>query len=781
MYQVFRSKIAKLLIMAILSFPQFLKAQWPVNAASNLAICTASNEQTVPKIAATSDGGCFIAWYDHRRTNYDVYIQYLNNAGIPQLGVNGLLVSSHTQETWITDWDMTVDQGDNAILAINDIRSGGDWDIYGYSISTTGTFNWGADGKALSDNTWFEPTPRVITASDGNIYFTWQQESDAGYVVNVRKVSPDGVDLWNPVMITLTSNFGLSIPRLAPTNDGGFLLQYLVAQSGGFPTPNHLYIQRYNADGMAQWQAAGVGLNTAGGFGFAPLPNLVSDGNDGAISYWYDSRTMQNHVYVQRIDSSGTVLWTSNGILASTATELQTSPALAFIPSTGNTFVFYQTSNTGQTASGVGAQMFNAEGVRQWSDDGIALVALSNQQQYLLQAAPQPDGSAVVVYLEYLAGSAINSNLKAIKVNTAGTTVWGQIATVMASTASQKGHLAATHREDGMVVAAWHDDRNGTPDIYVQNINPDGSFGAPVTPLPAIIITSPDSGSVFHRLPIAFEVEVSDFAIAPENSGDGLMEVQVFDAANESLILSSFLDSLALFNLTTDDLSHGGDYKFKVRLADYDSSALMPEVADSIDFTYIPPTISITAPEDSAASCNGFLPYAVNVTDFEVGPDTGHIKVSFAGQPVDTLVSTDGDSILVEFADGWQTLVLSLQNADGSDFLPYTADSIHVFIFICDEIAQETGLPQRFELYPTYPNPFNPSTTIQYRLPHTSRIELTVFDMRGRQVAVLQSGIETAGLHQINWQSDHLASGVYLLRLSAKSGNVATQKIVKLK
>ncbi|HCW75783.1 MAG TPA: hypothetical protein DHU63_04505 [Candidatus Marinimicrobia bacterium] len=769
-----------LLAIAIFNLPQILQAQWPANPANNLAICTSNGEQTVPKVAATSDGGCFVAWYDHRGTNYDVYIQYLDPAGVPQLGNNGLLVSNHTQDTWITDWDMTVDLNDNAIFAVNDIRAGGDWDIYGYSVSTDGTFNWGIDGITLSNNAYFEPTPQVMTANDGNIYFAWQQETDDGYVINVYKVSPAGQDMWMPATITLSSEFGLSIPRLAPTNDGGFLLQYLVAQGGGFPTPNHLYIQRFNASGIAQWETAGVGLNVAGGFGFAPLPNLVSDGNNGAVSFWYDSRTMQNHVYLERINGLGNVSWTRDGVLASTANELQTSPAIAFNPATGNTTVFYQTSNTGQTASGLGAQLFNAAGERQWTDNGIALVPLSTQQQYLLQAFPQSDGTAVVVYLEYVAGSAVNALLKAIKLDDQGNMVWGPTATVLASTPSSKGHLAASVRPNGTVVAAWHDDRNGNPDIFIQNVNPDGSFGQPTVLNPSLVITSPSDSTIIHSLPLDVQFNVSGFAVAPAGSGDGMIHVEVTDQTVDAVVMTTWLDSLMPVTILPEILQFEGPYKVRAMLTGYDSLAIDPVVADSINFTYQPPTLTITSPADSSYLPNGFVPYPFSVTDFPLGPDSGRVLVELDNVLVDTLFNASGDSVMIE-GDGVHTLKLTLQNADGSTFSPTVRDSVNFQTFIWDDLQPEAVISQVFALLPTYPNPFNPSTTIRYNLGENDQIRLVIFDLKGRQVTVLWDGSDLAGEHSLTWNSNDVASGIYLLRLETRQGYTATQKLVKLK
>ena len=72
-----------------------------------------------------------------------------------------------------------------------------------------------------------------------------------------------------------------------------------------------------------------------------------------------------------------------------------------------------------------------------------------------------------------------------------------------------------------------------------------------------------------------------------------------------------------------------------------------------------------------------------------------------------------------------------------------------------------------FTLHAPYPNPFNPATTISYNLPEASFVELTVFDIRGREVAKLAEGWTTAGSHQILFNAENLASGVYFYRLNA--------------
>ena len=126
-------------------------AQWPTQADQNLLICDRTGEQTLPKIRATSDGGCYVVWYDHASGNYDVYLQRLDGNGVIQWQDQryfGFPIIRRTVGSPIGD--MTVDLEDHCIIAVNDVRAGTDWDIYGYRISPAGEFVWGDDGIAIS-------------------------------------------------------------------------------------------------------------------------------------------------------------------------------------------------------------------------------------------------------------------------------------------------------------------------------------------------------------------------------------------------------------------------------------------------------------------------------------------------------------------------------------------------------------------------------------------------------------------------------------------------------
>jgi len=504
---------------------------WPDDPLLNLAICTHAGEQTVPKIAATSDGGCYVGWHDNMSGNYDIYLQRLNGDGVPQWAENGLLISNHPQESWITDWDLTVDGEDHCVIAINDIRTGGDWDIYGYRISPAGQFVWGADGIVISDNANFEAEPRVIATSGGSVVFAWMEESGAGYVANLRKVTAAGADVWTPHTITLTGAYGITVPRIAPCENDGVILQYLVPQASGMYAPRYIYAQKYDSLGRPEWTAGGVLISNAGGISSWMKPNLIADGAGGMYSFWYDTHDQnRHHVYVQHVNAAGAVQWTQNGVQTSLSTsELQMSHTVAPLADAGGVIVFYQVTNLGQTEDGLGGQRISAAGERLWGANGINFRPLGSPQTVGASVLPQEDG-AILVFNEYISVGGNDKKIRALRVDLTGSPVWEGTFRELSTVQSDKLGLVADVNSFNQVLAVWRDDRSDAGNIYLQNVNPDGTLGdfIPSNP-PSIVITAPPDSFTWYSndtFRIVLRYDIENFVVAPAG-GDGLVRVNV--------------------------------------------------------------------------------------------------------------------------------------------------------------------------------------------------------------------------------------------------------------
>jgi len=99
-------------------------------------------------------------------------------------------------------------------------------------------------------------------------------------------------------------------------------------------------------------------------------------------------------------------------------------------------------------------------------------------------------------------------------------------------------------------------------------------------------------------------------------------------------------------------------------------------------------------------------------------------------------------------------------------------------------IIDET-LPITYNLYNAYPNPFNPVTTLRYELPETGLVNITIYDMLGRQVKILINQNQDAGYRSVVWNATNdygtpVSAGIYLYQIQAGE-YISTKKMVLLK
>ncbi|HLW10816.1 MAG TPA: T9SS type A sorting domain-containing protein, partial [Fermentimonas sp.] len=92
--------------------------------------------------------------------------------------------------------------------------------------------------------------------------------------------------------------------------------------------------------------------------------------------------------------------------------------------------------------------------------------------------------------------------------------------------------------------------------------------------------------------------------------------------------------------------------------------------------------------------------------------------------------------------------------------------------------------PNQMILSQNYPNPFNPATTIKFQLQEPGQVSLKVYNMLGREIAVLVNGMKTAGAHEIVFDANsigsELSSGVYMYQLQTER-SVINKKMTLIK
>jgi len=505
--------LSTVLLVAIYS--QTVKSQWSNNPDVNLTVCDTNGEQALAKIGSTSDGGCYISWFDTRSGSYNVYLQRLDPSGNKLWAPNGLLVSNNPQDTWITDYDLLVDDNDNAIITFSDIRNSGNLNPFVYAISPAGDFLWGANGIDLNPTTDFQADPKLAKTDDGNIVVAWIISSTRSQV-GLQKISPTGVKLWgtNPIILQSATE-GYNYPDVV-TSDSGGVIVFHTATTGSFPAQTvKLRAKKITSAGTISWN---VNVQDLGKIAAFTDPEVYSDNNNGGFISWHDDRDNNNlqSAFVQRVSSSGSVYFPVNGSEASLKTSRHKfNPVVAFDSATNETYVFWMETEPDQNQNGISGQKLSSNGTRQWTDDAKIFKDLSAPFTTSISYLTSEMGNDRA-YLYYLEGSASGTNdkVEGFACNSNGDFVWTGNFTILSSPTSDKLQLVSTVDVFKNCKLAWGDNRNDAGGIYAQDINPDGQLGNSIVPVELVSFTANISNnSVTLNWITASELNNSGFEI----------------------------------------------------------------------------------------------------------------------------------------------------------------------------------------------------------------------------------------------------------------------------
>ena len=254
--------------------------------------------------------------------------------------------------------------------------------------------------------------------------------------------------------------------------------------------------------------------------------------------------------------------------------------------------------------------------------------------------------------------------------------------------------------------------------------------------------------------------------VVPEDIGEGFFSFYLEGILGDSVshdLLTSFPFTTAgpivfdVITSTNDDYPNPDQaYMFNISLMNLSDEIAIPDVAaqitsgyDEINVTTNPASFGTIPAGGSATNLPGRF-FGVTITEFEL------LEVSH------------------------YTLGLEIQ----SEGIHYWSDSLEIVLYPVG-IDECSLAPVSFKLNQNYPNPFNPITTISYDLPEQSKVSLTVYDVRGQEIIMLQNGVNLPGNYDVQWngldQSGKLVStGVYFARLEAGE-YIQTIKMLYLK
>ncbi len=342
--------------------------QW---GSQGITLSAIPSTQDVVRMISDGTGGAIIAWQDNRSGQYHIYAQRVDGSGASVWNANGVAVCTTAGVQYL--YGIASDNSGGALIVWLD--SAGNWDIYAQRIDPNGNAIWTANGVAVSASAALDGSPQI--ASDGThgaiVVFTRNVSGNSDLFAN--RVDAGGTVRWAADGVALcTAMGGESDLRVAYDGAGGAIVAF-----GDYRNfPEDIYAQRIDTSGAVQWTATGKAVCAVAGE--QAYPQLVSDGAGGAIIVWKDSRSGTSDIYAQRIDGSGTSLWTTNGVPVCVAVDAQDQPQIASDGS-GGALIVWRDLREGSGNYNIYAQRIDAGGASVWVSDGIAVCGETGVQQ----------------------------------------------------------------------------------------------------------------------------------------------------------------------------------------------------------------------------------------------------------------------------------------------------------------------------------------------------------------------------------------------------------------
>lgn len=248
-----------------------------------------------------------------------------------------------------------------------------------------------------------------------------------------------------------------------------------------------IYVQRIDKDGFVRWTVNGVAINTTLTSG---KPKIVSDGVGGAIIVWIDSRNGNNDIYAQRIDSSGNVRWAENGVSVATGPTNQGELNLVSDGRNG-AIVTYTDATTGfPPTSRIYAQRIDANGALRWGTGTLVSGTL------LFSNAPSiaSDGSGGA-YIGYAYFPRPDYDVYVQRIDSAGAVKWAARGIAIATGSSTQDSPLLVPDGSGNVFLGYLDWGTGTtPVLHFVVLKRDGTIAK------TLRVTSTSGDQTNHRL-----------------------------------------------------------------------------------------------------------------------------------------------------------------------------------------------------------------------------------------------------------------------------------------
>jgi hypothetical protein len=334
--------------------------------------------------------------------------------------------------------------------------------VYAQHIDAGGNFLWEEGWLLTGEHDIYSGVPLAVIDGAGGVIIAWGDEEG----IYAQRLDLEGDNVWAGEVLVWAKPAGgwHSLIAMIADGEGGTVL--LREDSSAM-----VYAQRIGLDGSLLWGEGGVLI---GEIQYTDQMPMVSDGSGGAVVLWRDYGNEGFNLYAQRIDTDGSLIWGSDGVLVTTRDSEKDRPQL-INDGTGSFIVAWTDIATRTGQSKIYAQRLDAEGQPMWGEQGIR-VCDNSGWQFDPQITADGTGGCVIVmgwWDIYLTGA---SGIVAQRLSPEGEPLWGDgvsLYTVDAgSVDSDIGDIYITGDGYGNSLVIWKAGQGRS--LYAQKLGADG-------------------------------------------------------------------------------------------------------------------------------------------------------------------------------------------------------------------------------------------------------------------------------------------------------------------
>ena len=512
-----------------------------------------------------------------------------------------------------------------------------------------------------------------------------------------------------------TANNDQIIPAIVSDGNGGSIIAWSDYRNGNWD----IYAQRANGTGVL-WTADGVAICTASDS--QQQPQIVSDGSNGAIIAWYDYRNGNYDIYAQRVNASGAVLWTADGVPICTAAFDQFNIAMIGDGFGGAILTWEDNRSNVVNCPDIYAERVDATGASLWTADGVS-VCNEASAQHGPRLVSDGSGGAFVTWYDHRAG---DYDIYTQRIASGGAVQWttNGVATCTMGTDQLKPDICSD--DAAGVIITWYDYRSTTDyDIYAQRVGPGGAI---VWAVDGVVMNNNEGYDQINP------------RIVSDDIGGAIIVWQDYITGITSDVYAQRVAAAGAVQWTATGViicTAAGDQRNPQIVTDGNSGAFITWA----DYRNIDTTNSDVYAQRIAADAT------IN------WPATGYLICD----------ADSSQSHLAMASDGNFGAVVAWQDYRNGNWDIYAQGFDVSGVGVELEPRPDGSL---FQLSPAFPNPSAAAVGFSYSLPKSGAVELAVYDIVGQKMATLASGVMSTGRHEVSWNGASVAAGVYFYRLS---------------